>query len=165
MTKAQMHEFFKEFTYDPATFAEQSELTPYVYDQQSVDAYYEKCKAQGKLHFAILRADAVIGDLYLKHIDYDKRTCELGIHMVNDRVKNKGYGTKSIQLLLSHAFTELEMESGAPSETLYTAFLTDPEESIAFSSSALMSILLFSSIMCSVFAKELLSIIAPAPSI
>lgn len=110
MTKAQMHEFFKEFTYDPATFAEQSELTPYVYDQQSVDAYYERHKAQGKLHFAILRADAVIGDLYLKHIDYDKRTCELGIHMVNDRVKNKGYGTKSIQLLLSYAFTELEME-------------------------------------------------------
>ena len=89
MTKAQMHEFFKEFTYDPTTFAEQSKLTPYVYDQLSVDAYYEKHKAQGKLHFAILRADAVIGDLYLKHIDYDKRTCELGIHMVNDRVKIK----------------------------------------------------------------------------
>ena len=69
MTIAQMHAFFKEFIYDPATFTDGPALTPYVYDKKIVDAYYEKHKAQGKLHFAILLENKVIGDLYLKHMD------------------------------------------------------------------------------------------------
>ena len=64
---------------------------------------------QGKIHVAVLLEDLVIGDIYLKHIDPTKHCCELGIHMINDAYKGKGYGTQAIQLILVYAFTNLKM--------------------------------------------------------
>lgn len=110
MTVAQMHAFFKEFTYDPATFADPSKMELYVYDAKLVDAYCKKHEEQGKMHFAILLGNKVIGDIYLKQVNHDKHTCEIGIHLINDCYKNKGYGTNAIKLLLSYAFNELKME-------------------------------------------------------
>lgn len=41
----------------------------------------------------IMLGDKAIGELQLKCIDHDKKECTLSIHMQNDAVKGKGYGT------------------------------------------------------------------------
>ena len=106
MTRERMHEFYRLFEYDTA-------ISPgkctYVYDPKKVDQLYMKHMQQGKIHFAIILEDFVIGDIYLKHIDRISHSCELGIHTTNDVYKGKGYGTQAIQLILVYAFTNLRM--------------------------------------------------------
>ena len=44
-----------------------------------------------------------------KYIDMDKRECSMGIHLRDDSVKEKGYGTQAERLILQYAFEELGM--------------------------------------------------------
>ena len=89
-----MHAFFKHFTYDPLALGEEK-IPNYIYDQENVDQIYDKQQNQGKHHFAIMYEGQVIGDIYLKQINYVSQTCEMGIHIVNDSYKGKGYGTQA----------------------------------------------------------------------
>ena len=50
-----------------------------------------------------------IGELQLKQIDVEKAECTLSIHMQNDAVKDKGYGTQAERLAVKYAFDELGM--------------------------------------------------------
>ena len=64
------------------------------YDAQKVDFLFDaQSKEENRTAFAVMLHDDVIGEVELKHIDADHKTCELSIHMQNDSVKNKGYGT------------------------------------------------------------------------
>lgn len=56
-------------------------------------------------------ANKPIGEVQLKQIDYGKKECTLSIHMQNDAVKGKGYGTKAEQLAIEYAFKELGMNA------------------------------------------------------
>ena len=60
--------------------------------------------------YSILCGDRVIGEVLLKHIDPEEQSCELGICLVNDGVKNRGYGTRAERLALRAAFDELGVE-------------------------------------------------------
>ena len=53
----------------------------------------------------------VIGEIHLKRIDRANRTCALGIHLQNDAVKGRGYGTRAEKLALKYAFEELGMRA------------------------------------------------------
>ncbi len=110
MTKTKMYAFFKDFQYDPIISAEMPEKD-YKYDKDRVDAYYEKHTEQGKLHYAIMLGDTVIGDIYLKNMDKLSNSCELGIHMVNNYYKGKGYGTQALIALKNIAFRELKLKT------------------------------------------------------
>lgn len=50
-----------------------------------------------------------IGELQLKQINLEKAECTLSIHMQNDTVKEKGYGTQAERLAVKYAFDELGM--------------------------------------------------------
>ena len=54
--------------------------------------------------------DQIIGDIYLKHIDTVKNSCEMGIHLANDTYKGKGYGTQAERFILHYAFHQLHMD-------------------------------------------------------
>ncbi len=58
----------------------------------------------------MLLGDRVIGEVELKHIDPKERTCELSIHLQNDAVKNKSYGTRGERLAVAYAFDALGVE-------------------------------------------------------
>jgi len=110
MNRNKMHAFFKHFTYDPLALGEEK-IPNYIYDQENVDQIYDKHQNQGKQHFAIMYEGQVIGDIYLKQINYVSQTCEMGIHIVNDSYKGKGYGTQAEKILLAYAFNELNMKA------------------------------------------------------
>ena len=111
MTRSLMHEFFRSFTYDPEAIADTDQTQVYHYSKETVEKLYDKHTAQGKIHFAIMLNDQIIGDIYLKHIDSVTESCEMGIHIMNDEYKGKGYGTQAERLILSYAFKKLNMQT------------------------------------------------------
>ena len=61
--------------------------------------------------FAVMLSDRPIGELQLKQIDRNKNECTLSIHMQNDQVKDKGYGTLAERMAVGYAFEKLGMEA------------------------------------------------------
>ena len=106
------HAFFRQFQQAPELFEDRSKCLPYVYDPDRVDAYFTARQQQADRRlFYILLDDEVIGELVLKRIDPEKKTCSLGICLINDRYKNHGYGTAAERLALRYGFEELGMET------------------------------------------------------
>lgn len=105
MTRQMCHEFYKEFQNDPAI----GHYYEYVYTPEITDSYFERNSVPGKKLFAILVDEQIVGEIKLKQIDSEKRECSMGIHLQNDAVKEKGYGTQAERLVLQYAFEELGM--------------------------------------------------------
>ncbi len=112
MTNELLHEFYRRFVPDPDIIEFRDTCEPYVYDADAVDREYETNSAEpGRIEFAVLSDGEIIGDVGLKHIDYERKDCELMIHMTNDSAKNKGYGTQAEKAVLDYAFNELGLET------------------------------------------------------
>ena len=110
MTREVCHELYKHWTNDASIYMDMRLFQPYVYDEAAVNRYFDaKGQDASRRLFAIMLGDQVIGELQLKQIDYDKKECTLSVHMQNDAVKGKGYGTQAERLALKIAFDELEL--------------------------------------------------------
>ena len=112
VTRKRMHEYYKNFVSDPDIFMDMSKYFEYQYSPERIDKYWEtRKKPKDRKDFFVLLEYEVIGELALKHIDFEKKECELSIHLQNDSVKNKGYGSAAERLALAYAFENLGMES------------------------------------------------------
>ena len=105
MTREMCHEFYKGFRNDPAI----GHYYEYVYAPEIADRYFDINSVSDRKLFAIMVADQVIGECKLKNIDLHKRECTMGIHLRDDSVKGKGYGTQAERLILQYAFEELHL--------------------------------------------------------
>ena len=52
-----------------------------------------------------------MGSFQLKRIDPEKRTCEFGIILQNDRYKNRGIGTEAVRIGMEIARTEYRVRT------------------------------------------------------
>ena len=110
-TRETCHAFFRRLVQDPALFAEGEPFVPYRYDPAAVDARFDALQTRlDKKCYALLLGDTVIGNVELKHIDAAAGSCELGICLTDDSVKNRGYGTRAARLALCLAFEAPGME-------------------------------------------------------
>lgn len=107
MTWELCHQFYREFENDPAIYEDMSRFGPYVYDEAAVDRRFAAQQAADRRAFLVMLGERPIGEIILKYIDWEKRTGVLSIHMVNDSVKNRGYGTQAERLALRYAFDVL----------------------------------------------------------
>lgn len=105
MTREMCHAFYKGFQNDPAI----GHYYEYVYSKETADRYYEKNDVPERRLFAIMAGDEIVGECKLKDIDFDKGECRMGIHLRDDSVKEKGYGTQAERFVLQYAFDELGM--------------------------------------------------------
>lgn len=105
MTRELCHAFYKGFQNDPAI----GHYYEYRYTPEIADQYFDRNSVPDRKLFAILVDGQVIGECKLKDIDPVKRECTLGIHLQNDAVKGKGYGTQAERLMLQYAFEKMEM--------------------------------------------------------
>lgn len=105
MTRQMCHAFYQEFQNDPAI----GHYYDYVYTPEIADRYFENNTVPDRKLFAIMVGDRIVGECKLKNIDFQKRECSMGIHLQNDAVKEKGYGTQAERLVLKYAFEELGM--------------------------------------------------------
>ena len=110
-TRESCHAFFRRLVQDPALFGPDAPFVPYRYDSAAVDARFDALQnRRDKKSYALLLEDAVIGNVELKHIDAAARSCEIGICLTDDSVKNRSYGTEALRLARRIAFEELGME-------------------------------------------------------
>ena len=111
MTRELCHEFYKEFVLDLALFVNPEQYRPQIYNKEACDAYYDRHKRLGRYHMAITLQEKPIGEIILKNIDQIKNSCTMGITMVNDNYKGKGYGTAAEKKVLHLAFQILGFET------------------------------------------------------
>lgn len=110
MTRKLCHEFFSDFENDADLFADMSNFQKYVYDEERVNAFFEKQQAHDRIALMVLLGERPIGQIIFKQIDDSQRECTLSIHMQNDQYKGKGYGTRAEQLAVEYALNELKMK-------------------------------------------------------
>jgi len=111
MTYEMCHAFYQKFENDPSVFAPDQDFKPYLYSKEKVDAYWREQDVPDRRVFIIMRGEEMIGEIKLKYIDFEKCECSMGVHLLNDAVKGKGYGTRAEQLILDYAFHELKMKA------------------------------------------------------
>lgn len=109
MTRELCHQLYQGWENDPAIYMDMGLFSPYRYDKDAVDRYFDAKQAPDRVLFAILRDGAPVGELQLKQIDREKKECTLSVHMQNDGVKGRGYGTQAERLALRYAFDVLGM--------------------------------------------------------
>jgi len=101
------HEIHRKYVPDPMM-----DETPYAYDFERCEkAYNSRVADVTRKYFAILCNGDVIGDIYLKHIKADEKSAEFGIALIDDSVKERGFGTEAIKLLIDYVFQELGLET------------------------------------------------------
>ena len=97
---------------DPLLFADPDAFRPYRYDPTAVAETFEKNRKRiDRRYFTVFLDDMPIGELVLKCIDFEQKSCEFGICLQSDAVKNRGYGTAAERLALRYAFETLGMET------------------------------------------------------
>ena len=105
MTRQMCHEFYQNFQNDPAI----GHYYEYVYSPEIADRYFDNNSVADRKLFAIMVGNQIVGECKLKNIDLQNRECSMGIHLQNDAVKEKGYGTQAERMVLQYAFEELGM--------------------------------------------------------
>lgn len=105
MNREMCHTFYRDFQNDPAI----GHYYNYVYTPEIADCYFDRNSVPDRMLFAIVADGHIVGECKLKDIDLQKRECRMGIHLQNDGVKGKGYGTQAERLILQYAFEELGM--------------------------------------------------------
>lgn len=110
MTRELCHALYQNWEQDPDIYMDMELFAPYVYSADKVDRYFDKKQQDPAcVYFAIMKGGAPVGELLLKKIDRERRECTLSIHMQNDTVKGKGYGTRAERQALQYAFEVLGM--------------------------------------------------------
>ena len=98
MTRELCHQLYQGWENDPAIYMDMGLFSPYCYSKETVDRYFDAKQTPDRVLFAILKGGAPVGELQLKQIDREKRECTLSVHMQNDGVKGRGYGTQAERL-------------------------------------------------------------------
>ncbi len=109
MTRELCHELYKDWENDDSIFMDMSMFKPFKYNKANVDSYFDSKQNPSRILFSIMLGGKPIGEIHLKKIDRDNKECTLSIHMQNNKVKNKGYGTQAEQKAVKYAFEKLGM--------------------------------------------------------
>ena len=106
-TLERCHAFWKEYVSDPAMWE-----MAFTYDPQWVEQYYQKkVMDKSRRFFAICHGEQTVGEIQLKHIDFEKGCGTMSIHFSCDKYKNRGFGTEAERLLAEYAFSELGLST------------------------------------------------------
>lgn len=111
MTRELCQQLYQGWENDPAIYLDMGSFAPYRYDKEAVDRYFDGKQTPDRLLFAILKDGVPVGELHLKRIDRRSKECTLSVHLQNDGVKGRGYGTQAERLALRYAFDILGLEA------------------------------------------------------
>ena len=93
-TEEEYHRFFMRYQSDPMM-----DPSPFRYNREQISrsyAYNHDGNRTDYAHFGIFIDDVPVGSFQLKRMDYIRKSCEFGIILQDDSVKNRGIGTRAI---------------------------------------------------------------------
>lgn len=111
MTRMLNRIYFRKFKYDVNLLEETDTFRQFKYNKQWCDVYWKRQRKLGRIHLAIMRGMIPIGEVILKNLDHSNKCCILSIHLRNDSVKDKGYGTAAEIQALQYAFNKLQCDT------------------------------------------------------
>ena len=94
-TEEEYHTFFKGYISDPLM-----DPSPFRYNREQISrsyAYNHGGFRENYAHYGIFLDNQPVGSFQLKRIDREKQSCEFGIILQNDSLKNRGIGTEAIR--------------------------------------------------------------------
>lgn len=108
MSQKEMRALWRKYV--PASY---SGIESYVYNEEEVDAKFERSLAQAD-RSAVLgvftKTDEIIGEVTLSHIVFSEKRCDLSIFLANDSYRRKGFGTEALLLAKKAAREQLGLE-------------------------------------------------------
>jgi len=100
-TEEEYHDFFRHYIPDPVT-----DSFPFKYNREQISRSYlynHGGYRQDYVHFGVFLNQKPVGSLQLKRMNQQNHTCEFGIILQNDEIKDRGIGTASIRRLMELA--------------------------------------------------------------
>ena len=111
MTRELFHTLYRGFGNDPDIYMDMQYYTQYVYNSEKVDERFDSLQTPERVVFAVMLDEAPIGEVQLKRINRERNDCTLSIHLQNDTVKNRGFGTQAEKLAVRYAFDVLKLDA------------------------------------------------------
>ena len=111
MTRELFHTLYRGFENDPDIYMNMQYYTQYAYNQEKVDERFDSLQTPERVVFAIMLDGAPIGEVQLKRINRERNDCTLSIHLQNDAVKNRGFGTQAEKQAVRYAFDVLKLDA------------------------------------------------------
>ncbi len=101
------HTFYREYISDSMMTYDK-----YVYNEEKVNQFYtSKVLDKSRCFFAIYSENTIIGEIQLKRINYEEKSCTLSIHLIHDKYKGLGYGSEAERLIIDYAKAELSIKT------------------------------------------------------
>lgn len=111
MTRELFHTLYRGFENDPDIYMNMQYYTQYVYNSEKVDERFDSLQTPERVVFAVMLDGAPIGEVQLKRINRERNDCTLSIHLQNDAVKNRGFGTQAEKQAVRYAFDVLKLDA------------------------------------------------------
>lgn len=111
MTRELFHTLYRGFENDPDIYMNMQYYTQYAYNQEKVDERFDSLQTPERVVFAVMLDGAPIGEVQLKRINRERNDCTLSIHLQNDAVKNRGFGTQAEKQAVRYAFDVLKLDA------------------------------------------------------
>lgn len=111
MTRERFHTLYRGFENDPDIYMNMQYYTQYAYNQEKVDERFDSLQTPERVVFAVMLDGAPIGEVQLKRINRERNDCTLSIHLQNDAVKNRGFGTQAEKQAVRYAFDVLKLDA------------------------------------------------------
>ena len=111
MTRELFHTLYRGFENDPDIYMDMQYYTQYMYNSEKVDERFDSLQTPERVVFAVMLDEAPIGEVQLKRINRERNDCTLSIHLQNDAVKNRGFGTQAEKLAVRYAFDVLKLDA------------------------------------------------------
>ena len=111
MTRELFHTLYRGFENDPDIYMNMQYYTQYAYNQEKVDGRFDSLQTPERVVFAVMLDGAPIGEVQLKRINRERNDCTLSIHLQNDAVKNRGFGTQAEKQAVRYAFDVLKLDA------------------------------------------------------
>ena len=111
MTRELFHTLYRGFENDPDIYMNMQYYTQYAYNQEKVDERFDSLQTPERVVFAVMLDGAPIGEVQLKRINRERNDCTLSIHLQNDVVKNRGFGTQAEKQAVRYAFDVLKLDA------------------------------------------------------
>lgn len=111
LERADCRKLYEDFEFD---FENQTETLHIGQSVEKSDDWYEdiqKSMFEKHIRLGIFKMNGdVIGDVALQDIDWQNRSCSLGMGMAKIENRNRGYGKQAVKLMLEYAFNNLGLE-------------------------------------------------------
>lgn len=111
LEKEHCQKLWNDFEYD---FCSRTEPLNIGHSVVKADDWFDEIqKLQGDKNVRLgifLQDDTVIGDVALQGIDWQNRSCDIGMGIAKIENRNRGYGKEAVRLMLDYAFHHLGLE-------------------------------------------------------